>query len=62
MTNQHLAVLRKPELDALLATAFSPELGNPAFLSELKLDMVTKRGVQLATLINQVKHCLYHHN
>ena len=57
MTSPGFAVMRKPELDAILATAFSPELGNPRYLAELKLDMVTKRGIQLATLVNAVS-CL----
>jgi hypothetical protein len=46
--------LRKPELDALLATAFSPELRNPRVMAEMKLDMVTRRGVQLSTMVMQV--------
>ena len=43
-------VLRKPELDAFLVTACSPELCDPQYLAKLKLDLVTSRGVQLASL------------
>ena len=46
-------VLRKPELDAFLATAMSPELRNVAYLAEMKLEMVTIRGVHLAALFMQ---------
>lgn len=46
-------VLRKPELDAFLVTACSPELLDSDGLSRLKLDLVTARGVQLATLFMQ---------
>ncbi len=46
-------VLRKPELDAFLATAMSPELRNVAFLAEMRLEMVTIRGVHLAALFMQ---------
>ena len=46
-------VLRKPELDAILATAFSPELRNPRYMSELKMEKLTKRGVSLGTLVVQ---------
>ena len=46
--------LRKPELDALLATAFSPELRNPRLMAEMKIDLVTRRGVQLSTMVMQV--------
>ncbi len=45
--------LRKPELDAVLATAFSPELRNPRVMAEMKLDLVTRRGVQLSTMLMQ---------
>ena len=47
-------VLRKPELDAFLATALSPELRNPGYLAEMRLEMVTVRGVHLATMFVQV--------
>ena len=50
-TNQ---VLRKPEVDAFLATAISPELYNVNYLAGLKLEMVTIRGVHLAALFMQV--------
>ena len=43
-------VLRKPELDAFLVTACSPELCEPEYLAKMKLDLVTTRGVQLASL------------
>ena len=49
-----VAVLRKPELDAFLATALCPELRNAAFLTEMRLEMVTVRGVHLATMFMQV--------
>ena len=48
-------VLRKPELDAFLATAMSPELRDVAYLAELKLEMVTIRGVHLAALFMEVR-------
>jgi hypothetical protein len=41
------------ELDAFLVTACSPELMDTEGLSRLKLDLVTARGVQLATLFMQ---------
>lgn len=50
-TNQ---VLRKPEVDAFLATAISPELYNVDYLAGLRLEMVTIRGVHLASLFMQV--------
>ena len=40
--------------DALLATAFSPELRNPRLMAEMKIDLVTRRGVQLSTMVMQV--------
>ena len=43
-------VLRKPELDAFLVTACSPELCDTEYLAKMKLDLVTSRGVQLASL------------
>ena len=46
----HNNILRKPELDAFLVTAFSPELGDAEYLAKMKLDLVTPRGVQLASL------------
>ena len=54
MSSPTVVILRKPELDALLVTAFSPELRNPKYLAELKLDVVTVRGVQIATMVMQV--------
>lgn len=47
-------VLRKPELDAFLATAMSAELRNVAYLAEMRLEMVTIRGVHLAAIFMQV--------
>ena len=47
-------VLRKPELDAFLATAMSPELRNVTYLAEMRLEMVTIRGVHLAAIFMQV--------
>ena len=47
-------VLKKPELDAFLVTALSPELYNIEYLAQLKLQMVTIRGVHLASLFMQV--------
>ena len=47
-------IIRKPELDAFLVTAYSPELRNDAFLDELSLDSVTTRGVRLGVLFMQV--------
>jgi len=44
------SILRKPELDAFLVTAFSPELLDTEYLARMKLDLVTSRGVQLAAL------------
>jgi len=46
-------ILRKPELDAFIAQAFSPELMNAHYLQELQLPMVSSRGVQLAALFMQ---------
>merc|ERR1711962_1329590 len=46
-------VLRKPELDAFLATAMSPELRNVTYLAEMRLEMATIRGVHLAAIFMQ---------
>jgi hypothetical protein len=54
MTATKIPVLQKPELDAFLVTAFSPEIGNHKYLAEMTLDYVTPRGVQLATMFMQV--------
>ena len=43
-------ILRKPELDAFLVTACSPELMDTEYLAKMKMDLVTSRGVQLAAL------------
>lgn len=48
----------RAEFDAVLATAFSPELRNPRHLADMKLDLITKNGVQLATIITQVNWIL----
>ncbi|XP_006619417.1 constitutive coactivator of PPAR-gamma-like protein 1 [Apis dorsata] len=45
-----IKVLRRWELDAFIAQAFSPELMNAQYLQDLQLPLVTSRGVQLATL------------
>lgn len=47
------SILRKPELDAFLVTACSKELMDSDNLARMKLDLVTPRGVQLATLFMQ---------
>jgi hypothetical protein len=54
MSSAKMPLLMKPELDAFLVTAFSPELGNLKYLSELTLERVTTRGIQLATLFMEV--------
>ena len=46
----HNNILRKPELDAFLVTAFSPELMETDYMAKMKLDLVTARGAQLAAL------------
>ncbi|XP_072181724.1 constitutive coactivator of PPAR-gamma-like protein 1 homolog isoform X1 [Diadema setosum] len=43
-------LLRKHELDAILAQSVSPILNNPTALQELKIPNITARGVQLAAL------------
>ncbi len=53
-TCQAYVVLSKPELDALLATAFSPELGDPRYLVELKVELITRRGIEISTMVMQV--------
>ncbi|KAI4479427.1 PREDICTED: constitutive coactivator of PPAR-gamma-like protein 1 homolog isoform X1 [Polistes canadensis] len=45
-----IKILRRQELDAFIAQAFSPELMNAQYLQELQLPLVTSRGVQLASL------------
>ncbi|XP_020294477.1 constitutive coactivator of PPAR-gamma-like protein 1 homolog isoform X2 [Pseudomyrmex gracilis] len=45
-----IKILRRQELDAFIAQAFSPELMNAQYLQDLQLSLVTSRGVQLATL------------
>ena len=46
----HNNILRKPELDAFIVTAFSPELMDTDYMAKMKLDLVTPRGAQLAAL------------
>ena len=59
-------IIRKPELDAFLVTAFSPELRDDAFLDDLTLENITMRGVRLSVLFMQVPYvcqlqrCSYH--
>ncbi|KAL2731377.1 constitutive coactivator of PPAR-gamma-like protein 1 [Vespula squamosa] len=45
-----IKILRRQELDAFIAQAFSPELMNAQYLQDLQLPLVTSRGVQLASL------------
>eukprot|EP00095_Tigriopus_kingsejongensis_P011331 maker-scaffold195_size270011-snap-gene-1.20 protein:Tk11331 transcript:maker-scaffold195_size270011-snap-gene-1.20-mRNA-1 annotation:"constitutive coactivator of ppar-gamma-like protein 1-like protein" len=47
------AILKKPELDALVLTAFSPELSNPHFLASLQGGMMTPRGIHIASIFLQ---------
>ncbi|XP_025831236.1 constitutive coactivator of PPAR-gamma-like protein 1 isoform X2 [Agrilus planipennis] len=48
--SQGWAILRRQELDAFIAAAFSPDLMNAQYLQDLTLTMVTSRGVQLAAI------------
>ncbi|XP_076168865.1 constitutive coactivator of PPAR-gamma-like protein 1 homolog [Ptiloglossa arizonensis] len=48
--SDHIKILRRQELDAFIAQAFSPELMNVQYLQDLQLPFMTSRGVQLATL------------
>ena len=50
-----ISVIRKPEIDCFLATALCPELRNAGYLTEMRLEMVTVRGVHLASMFIQVK-------
>ncbi|XP_044007486.1 constitutive coactivator of PPAR-gamma-like protein 1 homolog isoform X2 [Aphidius gifuensis] len=50
MTYSDKKILRRQELDAFIAQAFSPNLMNAQYLQDLQLPLVTFRGVQLATL------------
>ncbi|XP_043280498.1 constitutive coactivator of PPAR-gamma-like protein 1 homolog isoform X2 [Venturia canescens] len=45
-----IKILRRQELDAFIAQAFSADLMNTQYLQDLQLSLVTPRGVQLATL------------
>lgn len=50
MTFTEKRILRRPELDAFIVTAVSPEVMNAEHLQDLQLPLVTARGVQLSTL------------
>lgn len=53
VTSPDRRILTRPELDAFLATAFSPHLINVDYTQELVLPGVHLRGVYLATLFMQ---------
>lgn len=44
-------VLRKHELDAIIATAMDPQLSNSEYNQELSIECVSPRGVQLGCLV-----------
>lgn len=48
--SQDKPIMRRQELDAFLCQAFSTDLMNAQYLQELTLNVVTSRGIQLATL------------
>ncbi|CAG9138520.1 unnamed protein product [Plutella xylostella] len=50
MTSQ-IQILRRQELDAFLATAFSNDLMNALHLQEMAVNGISSRGVQLAALV-----------
>ncbi|XP_053602240.1 constitutive coactivator of PPAR-gamma-like protein 1 isoform X3 [Plodia interpunctella] len=50
MTSQ-LQILRRQELDAFLATAFSTDLMNALHLQEMTVNGISSRGVQLGALV-----------
>ncbi|XP_072940583.1 constitutive coactivator of PPAR-gamma-like protein 1 homolog isoform X2 [Epargyreus clarus] len=50
MTSQ-IQILRRPELDAFLATAFSNDLMNALHLQEMTVSGISSRGVQLGALV-----------
>lgn len=50
MTSQ-IQILRRQELDAFLATAFSNDLMNALHLQEMTVNAINSRGVQLAALV-----------
>ncbi|XP_052753605.1 constitutive coactivator of PPAR-gamma-like protein 1 isoform X2 [Galleria mellonella] len=50
MTSQ-IQILRRQELDAFLATAFSNDLMNALHLQEMTVNGINSRGVQLAALV-----------
>uniref|UniRef100_A0A8D8TL97 Constitutive coactivator of PPAR-gamma-like protein 2 n=1 Tax=Cacopsylla melanoneura TaxID=428564 RepID=A0A8D8TL97_9HEMI len=50
MTFTEKRILRRPELDAFIVTAVSPEVMNSEHIQDLQLPLVTPRGVQLSTL------------
>ncbi|CAB3362557.1 Hypothetical predicted protein [Cloeon dipterum] len=59
MSHTDQPILRKQELDALIAQAFSPELINANFLQDLQLPRLNVRGVQLAALVmNGIENAL----
>uniref|UniRef100_A0A146LZW3 Constitutive coactivator of PPAR-gamma-like protein 2 n=1 Tax=Lygus hesperus TaxID=30085 RepID=A0A146LZW3_LYGHE len=51
MTCPDRRVLRRHELDAIIAMAFDPHLANCDFNQELQVECVTPRGVQLGAMI-----------
>ena len=53
-------ILRKPEVDAFLVTAFSLELLDAEYLARMKLDLVTSRGVQLAAFFMEGVEMAFH--
>lgn len=50
MTVGHHLVFKKPELDAFLVTAFSPQLRNAHYLASLQGGIITPRGIHIASL------------
>ncbi|XP_059487987.1 constitutive coactivator of PPAR-gamma-like protein 1 [Neocloeon triangulifer] len=59
MSHTEKPILRKQEMDALIAQAFSPELMNANFLQDLQLPRLNVRGVQLAALVmNGIENAL----
>lgn len=54
MTVGHHLVFKKPELDAFLVTAFSPQLRNAHYLASLQGGIITPRGIHIASLFMAV--------
>jgi len=54
MLSTKMPLILKPELDAFLATALSPELGNSDYLSDIAVERLSPRGIHLATLFMEV--------